>query len=59
MAQAFGLRSFRLRSLVLARPRGTQSEECAWELGIGLCSARLQAGISWIPKCPPEDGRYI
>jgi hypothetical protein len=23
-----------------------------------FCSARLQAGICWIAKCPPEGGRY-
>ena len=28
------------------------------ELGFGLCSARLQAGICLILKCQPEGWRY-
>jgi hypothetical protein len=36
---------------------GKNSVAC--EFGIVLCSARLQAGICLIPKCPPEGGRYI
>jgi hypothetical protein len=28
------------------------------ELVFGSCSARLQAGMSSNPKCPPEGGRY-
>ena len=33
--------------------------ESAKLLSAGLCSARLQAGISGAPGCPPEGGRYI
>jgi hypothetical protein len=32
--------------------------ESVCELDSGSCSARLQAGISLIPECPPEGGRY-
>ncbi len=28
------------------------------EIGNSSCSARLQAGICAIPKCPPEGRRY-
>src|SRR5579862_655386 len=33
-------------------------EEFECELDSDSCSARLQAGISPISKCPPEGGRY-
>ena|SRR5258708_34582093 len=36
----------------------TRPCEGPWELAFGLCSARLQAGMCLIPKCPPEGGRY-
>src|ERR1700733_10669883 len=31
---------------------------CERKLSFGSCSARLQAGICLVPKCPPEGGRY-
>jgi hypothetical protein len=36
---------------------GVWVKQSVWGLGFGLCSARLQAGILLIPKCPPEGGR--
>src|ERR1700683_4420908 len=55
-----GTRSFRcrLRSVVPPGLFPGSSEEPACELGFGLCSARLQAGILHTPKYPPEGGRY-
>jgi hypothetical protein len=34
------------------------AEKSEQERGFGLCSAHLQVGICFIPKCPPEGGRY-
>jgi len=44
-------------------------KQCHWRLGLQslcenskslrFCSARLQAGVCLIPKCPPKGGRYM
>jgi hypothetical protein len=39
-------------------PVVVESKESGLELSLVSCSARLQAGIRLIPKCPPEGGRY-
>ncbi len=34
------------------------AEERSWKRRLGLCSARLQAGIGLATRCRPKGGRY-
>src|ERR1700722_960406 len=53
------LRSSRRKAPSVHRFLVGRPSEPVLEPGFSLCSARLQAGICPIPKCPPEGGRYI